>query len=63
MDMLFAQPPAFRCPKCLSVLLHVDATFLSQDGKEWMIPLPICTNCGDGNSRVKMRPKIYSEPC
>ena len=53
MDTLLAQPAAFRCPKCGSELLHVDTTLLSEDGKAWMIPLPICTNCsGEGISPV-----------
>lgn len=53
MDTLLAQPAAFRCPKCRSELLHVDTTLLSEDGKAWMIPLPICTNySGEGISPV-----------
>jgi hypothetical protein len=49
LDMLAAQPPVLSCPTCGQALLQLDATFLSQTGKSWMIPLPVCMNCHRGN--------------
>jgi hypothetical protein len=45
LDMLAAQPPVLNCPRCGEPLLQMDATFLSQNGKTWMIPLPVCMSC------------------
>jgi hypothetical protein len=44
-DTLSAQPPLIYCPKCRNKLLHVHATFFSDSGKSWTLPLPICGNC------------------
>jgi hypothetical protein len=45
LDMLSAQSIALRCLKCGLPLLHADVTFLSQSGKSWVIPLPVCAKC------------------
>ena len=45
LDMLAAQSMALRCLKCGLPLLHADVTFLSQSGRSWVIPLPVCAKC------------------
>ncbi len=44
-DALSALPRLTRCRKCGTELLHVDATFFSNGGKVWTLPLPFCSNC------------------
>jgi hypothetical protein len=44
-EMLSAEPAVLRCPKCGAALWQADATFLTKNGKSWMIPLPICASC------------------
>jgi hypothetical protein len=44
-NTLSALPPLIHCPKCGFKLLHLDATFFSQNGKVWTLPLPVCPKC------------------
>jgi len=37
--------PLLHCPKCGSLLRHMDATFSSQHGKTWSITLPLGEQC------------------
>jgi hypothetical protein len=49
-DALSALPRLTRCRKCDTELLHLDATFFSDDGKVWTLPVPFCSTCclGEG---------------
>jgi hypothetical protein len=44
-NVLSAMPPLTHCRKCGSKLFHLDATFLSDSGKTWTLPLPFCSRC------------------
>jgi hypothetical protein len=47
---LSALPRLTRCRKCGTELLHLDATFFSDGGKVWTLPVPFCSTCcfGEG---------------
>jgi hypothetical protein len=44
-DALSVLPRQTRCCKCGMELLHIEATFLSEKGHVWTLPLPICPKC------------------
>ena len=44
-DALSALPRLTRCRTCGTALHHVDATFVSDGGKVWTLPLPFCSSC------------------
>jgi hypothetical protein len=54
-DTLSAMPPLENCPECGSIMSHLDATFLSQNGKTWNVPLrawPKCDVAAQGAGNV-----------
>jgi hypothetical protein len=54
-DALSVEAGTRYCSGCGSLLSHMSTTFLSQTGKVWEIPLPICEAC---NARVSF-PAAY----
>jgi hypothetical protein len=38
--------------KCGTELLHLDATFFSDGGKVWTLPVPFCSTCCFGEGAV-----------
>jgi hypothetical protein len=44
-DDLFVLPHETQCRKCGMELLHMEATFLSEKGNVWTLPLPVCPKC------------------
>ena len=44
-DTLSAMAPLENCPECGSIMSHLNATFLSQNGKTWNVPLRAWLKC------------------
>jgi hypothetical protein len=44
-DDLSNLPPKEYCDKCGSAVLYTDMTFFSQQGRAWIIPMPVCPYC------------------
>jgi hypothetical protein len=51
-EIISAEPRRLRCPRCGFKLAHVETTFFLQNGKAWIIPLPLCQRCDPHHGAV-----------